>query len=91
LALTQTRRLFNRSATLRNSDVMKLLNLLRRLTFETDRAAIGGRCRIAVDSFADTKRTPIMAVEQARLSRTILIPHRLSSAKNTEDGVIEPF
>ena len=72
-AFTQAWRFFNRSTPMRNGCVMELLHLLWRNALEPDCAAIGERCGLTVDRFTDAERSTIVAVEQSRLPRVVLI------------------
>ena len=69
--------------------VVEQLDLLRRLTSEADGASVGEGCRFTVDRFAHTERSTVVTVEQSGLACAVLIAHRLSGAKNAQDGVVE--
>lgn len=87
--LTQSRRLFARGAAIRQRDIVKGLDLLRRAAFETDGAAVGVGGLLAVDRLAHAKRVALVAVEQARVARIGHIADRLTGAQGAQHGVVK--
>jgi hypothetical protein len=84
-------RIFNRSSSVGDRDVMKLLHLLRRTTLEANRPAICGGGWFAVNWFANTKRLTVVAVEQSGLASAVDVLSGLAYPEYSEHCVIEAF
>ena len=85
----RTWRLLDGSATVGDSYVVELLQLLRRLALEANSAAVARSCRLTVDGLTHAERRAVMPVEQTTLSGLVRVLNGISGAKHLQDGDVE--
>src|SRR5512140_1294477 len=89
LAITQTRRVLDRRTALRDRRVVELTDLFRRAALEPDGRAVAEGGRLAIDRLTDAERAPVVPIEQAFLSRGVLVPGGLAYAEHPQNRVVE--
>ena len=76
-AFAQSRRLLAGGAAVSDGYVMKCLDLLGRVAFEANRAAIAYGRFFTVDGLSDTEQAPVVSVEEAGMPGGARVADRL--------------